>query len=106
MVASWNPKQTRIFDKSFDKLAFQNYNVLLANVQSFRTKLDELTAVILNLSLVCLTEIWLSSAEIEDSLFHIPGFILVRSDCISRKGGGTAFYIQNSLHVEVHDTRA
>ena len=30
----------------------------------------------------------------------------MRSDRISRKGGGTAFYIRNSLHVEVHDIRA
>ena len=45
-----------------------------------------------------LTETWLNSS-ITNSLVHIPGYSLLRSDRIPpRRGGGSAVYIKNSLH--------
>lgn len=78
--------------------------MLLTNIQSLRPKLDELSLIMSNqaLDLVCLTETWLTP-EVESNLVNIPGFTLVRSDRISRRGGGTAIYIRDELAFETTD---
>ena len=47
---------------------------------------------------LALTETWLKP-HIEDSQIAIPGYNILRSDRTTRKGGGTALYIQEDLVV-------
>lgn len=72
--------------------------VLLTNVQSLRSKVDELSIVVSihKVDIICITETWLSN-EIETSLVDIPGYSMVRNDRLARRGGGTAMYIKDGL---------
>ena len=70
----------------------------MTNIQSLKSKLDELAIVLSNEApeLVCLTETWLSS-EIESNLVNIKGFTLVRNDRHGKRGGGTAIYVRDDF---------
>ena len=72
--------------------------ILLANVQSLWSKLDELQLILKVSSpdVVCLTETWLTN-EIDDDLIKINGYICTKGDRTIKRGGGTAIYIRNGI---------
>lgn len=71
------------------------------NMRSMCNKFPLLSELIRSRSfaVVALTETWLRS-ELPDSLYHIPGYKLVRHDRIGR-AGGVAFYIDSQLKLAV-----
>lgn len=72
--------------------------MMLTNIQSLKSKLDELTLIATSkdLDVICLTETWLSE-DIEDDLVRISGYKIMRNDRKSRRGGGTAFYVKEGI---------
>lgn len=76
-------------------------SVLLANVRSLRSKVDEVGVVSRtnNVSVVCLTETWLDD-EISDSYVGIPGYFIIRRDRTSTvrdHGGGVSVYVKEDM---------
>ena len=67
------------------------------NIRSLRNKVDLLHAEISRIipQIIAVQETWLGS-EVDDSSVSIPSYSVVRHDR-SREGGGTAFYIHESL---------
>ena len=70
-----------------------------------RWKVQELEACIndkiedkLSVPLIALTETWLSP-HIADAQVHLSGYDLVRSDRMSRKGGGVLLYVKDDFPI-------
>ena len=72
--------------------------ILLTNIQSLRSKVDELSIIASTqkIDIICLTETWLTD-EIETCMVDIPGYSMVRNDRLNRRGGGTGMYIKDGL---------
>ena len=75
-----------------------------------RWKVQELEACIndkiedkLSVPLIALTETWLSP-HIADAQVHLSGYDLVRSDRMSRKGGGVLLYVKDDFPISDFDT--
>ena len=77
-------------------------NILYLNARSLFNKIDELSVIInqQNADVIMVTETWLTDA-IPDAALHISGFTIVRRDRSSRRGGGVAIYIRESLPFKI-----
>ena len=78
-------------------------NILLFNARSLFNKIDELTIIInqQNADVIMVTETWLTDV-IPDEALHIPDFnIVTRKDRPTRRGGGVAVYIRESLPFKI-----
>lgn len=83
------------------KFSMSNYNILNSlivicwNANGVRGKILELRnfVKIHNPDIICLQETHLNSS----SKLSIPGYIILRSDRLTRRGGGTAICIKNSI---------
>ena len=66
-------------------------------------KIDELCVLVssLKLHLIAVTETWLSP-EIPSSLLHLRGYMLVRSDRVRCRGGGTCIWCQSGMDFREH----
>ncbi len=78
----------------------------LANVQSVHNKLPELEFLLsCGYSAIGITETFLTSADLDSLLLTgAPNYVVFRSDCLTRRGGGvTLFCMQstNPVHVSV-----
>jgi hypothetical protein len=72
--------------------------VLIANVRSLASKIDELTIVahVNDVDFNCLTESWLSQS-IPDSALSLSNFIVFRNDRAVASGGGVCVHIRSSI---------
>ena len=72
--------------------------VLIANVCSLASRIDELTIVahVNDVDFICLTESWLSQS-IPDSALSLSNFIVFRNDRAVASGGGVCVYISSSI---------
>ena len=68
--------------------------MLLFNARSIINKFDELciSLSIFKPGLICVTESWMND-DIEDSLFHIEDYNLLRNDRVGRRGGGVCAWV-------------
>jgi hypothetical protein len=72
--------------------------LLLANVRSLISKVDELEAVanVNEADIICITESWLPS-DIPDSALSYSNFILFRNDRATSISGGVCIYVNNNI---------
>jgi hypothetical protein len=72
--------------------------VLIANVRSLASKIDELTIVahVNDVDFICLTESWLSQS-IPDSALSLSNFIVFRNDRAVASGAGVCVYIMSFI---------
>ncbi len=78
--------------------------ILLTNVRSLLSKVDELDVIALLTSahVISVTETWLTNA-VPDRAVNIPNFILMRKDrshCSKSIGGGICAYVHHSIPAE------
>lgn len=76
----------------------------MTNARSLCNKFDELCVYVskLRVSIVVVTETWFTS-EMENFLFHIPGYVFFRDDRTNRKGGGVGVWIQDGVFCKLLD---
>jgi hypothetical protein len=72
--------------------------IWLLNARSVTNKFDELCASVSTFKpdMICVTETWMKDF-MDDSLFHIDGFQLLRNDRCEMKGGGVCAWIKDSF---------
>lgn len=72
-------------------------NILHQNIQSLRNKVTELEILCSdeNVSVICLTEHWLSSSELKQTVLH--NYVNVSNFCRPNGYGGSAIYINSHL---------
>jgi len=77
-------------------------SMYFANVQSIRTKFDELYAFVEDSkpAVVGITETWLND-DFSDAEFSIPGYVMYRqgrTDTYKGRGGGVLLYVSRTLN--------
>ena len=77
---------------------FNLSSLLISNVQSLASKVDELAivAAINEIEIICITETWFTP-NIPDSAISIPNFIVFRNDRLSSVRGGVCIYINCNI---------
>ena len=79
----------------------KNLNVAHLNIQSLNrnhyTQLKRLMSVE-DFDILTLSETWLNSTHTNTSIL-IPGYRLIRQDCLGKRGGGICAYVQSSIKV-------
>ena len=85
---------SRVNSSRFESLPI----VLLTNANRLYNKVDELFCLVNreHLDLISITETWLS-ADVPDSVHHLPSFVIFRKDRPDRLGGGVLCYARASL---------
>ena len=78
---------------------FQLTNLLISNVCSLASKIDELSAVVSinQVDMVCITETWLSTT-IPNTAISLSNFNLFRNDRFVSSGGGICAYISSRIY--------
>ena len=76
---------------------------MLLNARSILPKFDELYVLTSSLKphLIAVTETWLSP-DVPSSLLHLNDYIIVRSDRVRCKGGGTCIWYQREMDFREH----
>lgn len=81
-----------------------NRSILICHVncQSLYAHFDEFKLFFNNsrYHIICLSETWLKP-NLPDSMINLSGYTLYRQDRVGKGGGGVAFYVHNSLNVNI-----
>ena len=56
----------------------------------------KVVASVIKPNIICVTETWLNSS-VDSSLVNIPGYSVTRDDRCTRRGGGTAVFLQDNI---------